>query len=284
MTTHRIDGPGAALGEGPLWDERVGRLWWVDIVASILHCFDPDTGRTESVQCDEPALSLIVPVVGTNGLLASVESGLAEIDPSSGATSRVGDLSLDAGLRMNDGNVDPQGRLWAGSMAYDFALGAGALHRIEHGRHSVAVVDVTCSNGVGWSPDGELMYFVDTATQHVAVYDFDGSAGTIDNGRTLVEIDADDGGPDGIAIDADGGIWVALWNGGELRRYAPDGELTHVVVTAATHPTCPEFGGVDLDVLYFTAAAEDDGSGGGLFRLDDVGVSGLPPNHYNPGP
>ncbi len=268
-----------------MWDARVSRLWWVDIVASVLHCFDPATGSTDSIQCDTPSLSLVVPTTGDE-LVAAVESGLAEIDPATGVTSRVAALTPGAGRRMNDGNVDPQGRLWVGSMAHDFSAGAGALYRVEHGHHSLIVGEVTCSNGIGWSPDGDLMYFVDTATQQIVTYDFDGSNGTIRDGRSFAEIEVDDGSPDGIAIDADGGIWVALWNGGQLRRYNPDGRLDHVIATTAAHPTCPEFGGDDLDVLYFTAAGDDsDPGGGGLFRVDDArGAQGLPVHRYELGP
>lgn len=267
-----------------MWDDRTGRMWWVDIVASMLHCFDPSTGQTNSVDCDAPSLSLVVPTTG-DGLVVAVESGLAEIDPSTGATTRIADLSPGVGIRLNDGNVDPQGRLWVGSMAYDFTTGAGALYRVENGSTTLMVHAVTCSNGIGWSPNGEVMYFVDTPTQQIVAYDFDGSNGTIHNKRPFVEIDANDGGPDGIAIDTEGGVWVALWNGAQLRRYDAAGRLAHVVATEAMHPTCPEFGGSDLNVLYFTAAADDDGSGGGLFRVDEVdsiGVRGLRANRYNP--
>ncbi len=280
--TERMDGPSAGLGEGPLWDARIGRLWWVDIDTSLLHCFDPVSGDTRTVVCAEPSLSMVVPSTD-GGLVAAVESGLVRIDPATGLTTRISRLTPGVGLRMNDGNVDPQGRLWVGSMAYDYAPGGGALYRVTHDRHDRVLERVTCSNGVGWSPDGNVMYFVDTGSQRIVAFDFDGADGTIDGARTLVDIDPDDGGPDGIAIDVDGGIWVALWNGAEIRRYTADGRLDGRIATIAAHPTCPEFAGPALDVLYFTAADDSNGGAGGLFRVDDVGVRGLAATCYDLG-
>ena len=276
MTIERLDGPTAELGEGPLWDPRIGRLWWVDIPASLLHCWDPESGDTGTVRCSEASLSLVV-LGADGGLVGAVESGIVRIDTTSGATRPIGELTPGDGLRMNDGNVDPQGRLWVGSMANDFAPAAGSLFRVDSVGTETMVDGVTCSNGIGWSPSGDTMYHVDSGTRCLVAYDFDGSSGTISERQVIAEIGADESGPDGIAVDAEGAIWVAVWDGAAIHRYEPDGSLSEVVVTSVQRPTCPEFGGRDLDVLYFTAAADGEREPGGLFRVGEVGVRGLRP-------
>ncbi|MFK8024208.1 MAG: SMP-30/gluconolactonase/LRE family protein [Ilumatobacter sp.] len=274
MDIERIDGPIAELGEGPLWDHRRQCLWWVDIVASTLHRYDPASGVTDSVMCSEPFLSMVVPSAD-GGLVVATEEGIGSIDPSTGIVTRLGDASPGSGLRMNDGNVGPDGRLWVGSMHHDFIEGAASLFVVgADGRAATVLDDVTCSNGIGWSPDGSTMFYVDTFTTHLDAFDIDASTGAVSNRRAVVEFDPSCGGPDGIAVDADGAVWVALWDGAAVHRYLPDGTLDRVVEMPVSRPTCPEFGGVDLDVLYVTAAA-DDAAPGGLFRIEGLGVAGV---------
>jgi sugar lactone lactonase YvrE len=157
---------------------------------------------------------------------------------------------------MNDGSCDASGRFWAGTMALDERPGAGTLYRLSGDGHVETVLrPVTISNGLDWTDDDERMYFVDTATGCVDVFDFDAAAGAISNRRTFVRIAPEQGAPDGLTVDAEGCVWVSLWGGGAVHRYAPRGTLECVVRLPVTHPTSCAFGGNDLRELYITTAA-----------------------------
>jgi sugar lactone lactonase YvrE len=190
----------------------------------------------------------------------------------------------DAAVRMNDGGCDPQGRFYCGSMAYAETPGAGSLYRLDlDGSVATVLTDVTISNGLTWSIDGSQAYYIDTPTHRVDVFDFDALAGTFSNRRPLVEIDAALGSPDGLTIDAEGNIWVALWAGGAVHRYSPDGVLTDVVAIPASQVTACAFGGPSLDRLYITTSRRDidmtrEPHAGALFmtRPDVGGIPVLP--------
>jgi sugar lactone lactonase YvrE len=190
--------------------------------------------------------------------------------------------------RMNDGKCDPAGRFWAGTMALDKRRGAGALYRLDaDGRVHRMLDEVSISNGLDWSNDGRLMYYVDTPTRSVDVFDFDVATGAIANRRSLARVEPDEGWPDGLTLDADGYIWVALWCGAAVRRYAPDGTLDRVVAVPTTYPTSCAFGGSDLGDLYITTAATAltpderlrEPLAGGLFRCRP-GVHGRPAHRF----
>jgi sugar lactone lactonase YvrE len=192
------------------------------------------------------------------------------------------------GNRMNDGACDAAGRFWAGTMALDERPHAGALYRLDPDLtvHTM-LTEVTISNGIDWSLDGRRMYYVDTPTRRIDVFDFDVAAGAIANRRTFVEVPADAGLPDGLTVDAAGFVWVALWGGAALRRYGADGTLERVVPLPVTHPTSCAFGGAALDELYVTSArialtAEErkrQPQAGGVFRVRP-GVAGRPANLF----
>jgi sugar lactone lactonase YvrE len=173
---------------------------------------------------------------------------------------------------MNDGACDPQGRFWCGSMAYDQREGGGSLYRVEtDGSFATALSDVTISNGLDWSDDGATVFYVDTPTGRIDNFTFDPATGGLGERRTFVEIDPGVGRPDGLTIDAEGGVWVALWEGGAVRRYAPDGALDAVVSLPCGQVTACTFGGDDLDELFITTSREGlppgaDPAGGALFR------------------
>ena len=157
--------------------------------------------------------------------------------------------------RFNDCRCDPQGRLWAGTMSRSRTPGAAALYRLRPGGPLERVLEgTTISNGLGWSPAGDRMYFVDSTTQRVDGLDFDPATGAVENRRTLIEIDPADGLPDGIAVDAEGGVWICLFGGGAIRRYDAAGALDTIVPLPVTNPTCPAFGGPGLRTLYVTSA------------------------------
>jgi sugar lactone lactonase YvrE len=156
---------------------------------------------------------------------------------------------------MNDAKCDPVGRLWAGSMAFDFRPGAASLYRLDRTGITRVLTDLTISNGLGWSPDATLMYFIDSGTNRVDVLDYDLASGTIGERRPFVTLAPSHGMPDGLAVDADGGVWVACFGTGQVRRYAPEGQLDEVLDLPVRQGTSCCFGGPDLSDLYVTSAA-----------------------------
>jgi sugar lactone lactonase YvrE len=276
-----------ALGEGPVWDEREGCLWWVDIMGKAVHQTDPATGEDRTI----PVGQLIgaVALRASGGLVVAVSEGFAALDPQSGQMELLAPVeSDDPTTRMNDGKVDPAGRFWAGTMGVDHRAGAGTLYRLDPDRRVTAMVsDVTISNGLDWSLDGRTMYYIDTRTQRVDQFAFDAASGEIADRRPFITIREGAGSPDGMTVDADGHLWVALWNGWGVERYAPDGRLDlRIDVPAAEASSCT-FGGPDLDVLYITTAQEgfpaggmpDQPHAGGVFACRP-GPRGRPPFMY----
>lgn len=258
----------AGLGEGPLWDARTGELLWVDIMAGLLHRFDPATGNDVALHVGRP-IGCVVPRA-RGGLMLGVQEGFAAVN---GAFELVAPLGHRPDLRMNDGACDSAGRFWAGTMQLDEERGAGSLYRLDpDGVVHTMLTGVTISNGIAWSPDDTVMYYVDTPTQLVEAFDYDADSGAIANRRTIAEIDR--GSPDGLVVDAEGCIWVALWGGWAVRRYAPGGTLLDVVEVPTANVTKPAFGGPGLDELYITTAAGDGENAGGVF-LARPGVRGL---------
>lgn len=243
------------LGEGPIWDARIGRLVFVDINGHAIHSFDPASGAHDTVGCGEYVSAIALAAPG--GYIVTLQHDIAWFDGT-----RVGDrpLTVEAerdDTRFNDGYVDPRGRLWAGTMSLVKAPAEGALYRIEMSpvpQVTRVLEGVTTSNGIDWSGDGRLMYYVDTGTRRIDVFDFDPDAGTIANRRTLVAIPESEGKPDGLIVDDEGCIWVALWQGSAVRRYSPDGRLVRQINLPVSCPTKCAFGGPALDELYITSA------------------------------
>ncbi|MFC8832022.1 SMP-30/gluconolactonase/LRE family protein [Streptomyces griseoincarnatus] len=240
----------AELGEGATWDPATGRLLWIDILNSRVHTYDPATGR-RTVRRTEQHVGAVKPRAG-GGLVLNLRDGVGLLDPDD--TFRWLHREPVAGRRGNDAAVAPDGSLLAGTMRYDEASGGGTLSQVTgDGTATVLLDDVTVSNGTGWSPDGRLMYYIDTPTRRVDVFDFGGD-GTIAGRRPLAEIEEGAGFPDGLTVDADGCVWVALWDGGAVRRYTPSGELDRVIELPVPRVTCCAFGGQGLTDLYVTTA------------------------------
>ncbi|MER5954950.1 SMP-30/gluconolactonase/LRE family protein [Streptomyces sp. NPDC001893] len=241
----------ATLGEGPTWDAEAGRLIWVDILGSRVHTYDPATGR-RTVMATEQHVGAAKPRAGGAGLVVNLRDGIGLYGPG-GTDFRWLHRDPVPGRRGNDAAIAPDGSLWAGSMAYDETPGGGNLVRIAaDGTAAEILDDVTVSNGTGWSPDGSLMYYVDTPTRRIDVFDFDGRQAVRRREFAVVEEGA--GHPDGLTVDADGCVWVALWDGSALRRYTPSGALDRVVELPVKRPTACAFGGADLTDLYVTSA------------------------------
>ncbi|OMI38073.1 SMP-30/gluconolactonase/LRE family protein [Streptomyces sparsogenes] len=239
----------AELGEGPTWDAAAKRLIWVDILSSRVHTWDPATGR-RTVLVTEQHVGAAKPRAG-GGLAVNLRDGVGLYGADGGFSWLVHEAV--PGRRGNDAAVAPDGSLWAGTMRYDEATGGGTLSRIApDGSRTEILPDVTVSNGIGWSPDGRLMYYADTPTRRIDVFDVAGAEVT--GRRPFARIEDGAGFPDGLCVDADGGVWVALWDGGAVRRYAPNGSLDRVVELPVRRPTACAFGGPDLTDLYVTSA------------------------------
>ncbi|MET9757765.1 SMP-30/gluconolactonase/LRE family protein [Streptomyces sp. NPDC006372] len=249
----------AELGEGPTWDAATGRLLWIDILGSRVHTYDPATGR-RTVRRTEQHVGAVKPRAG-GGLVLNLRDGIGLLDP--GPDGDPGDVSGSGfrwlhhepvpGRRANDAAIAPDGTLWAGTMRYDEAPGGGTLSRIgADGSVEVILGDVAVSNGTGWSPDGRLMYYIDSPTRRIDV--FDHADGQVSGRRTLAEIEDGAGFPDGLTVDAEGCVWVALWEGAAVRRYTPDGELDRVIPLPVPRVTACAFAGPDLTDLYITTA------------------------------
>ncbi|MFI1047339.1 SMP-30/gluconolactonase/LRE family protein [Streptomyces griseoruber] len=239
----------ASLGEGPTWDPATGRLLWLDILGSRLHTYDPSTGH-RTVRVTDQHVGAAKPREG-GGLVLNLRDGVALLDED-GAFRWLHHEPVP-GRRANDAAVAPDGSLWAGTMRYDEAPGGGTLSRFTgDGTTEVFLDDVAVSNGTGWSPDHSLMYYIDSPTRRVDVFSFAG--GRISDRRPFVGIEEGAGFPDGLTVDADGCVWVALWDGGAVRRYTPKGELDRVITLPTPRVTACAFGGSDLTDLYITTA------------------------------
>ena len=273
----------AVLGEGPLWDVAERVLYWVDIKGRAVHRFDPATGRDARWPMPEEVGSLAVRARG--GLVLALRSGFHLFDPATGALAPVARPEPDRREnRFNDGKPDRQGRFWAGSMHDPETAPTGALYRLDPDHSCHRMTDgLVCSNALCWSPDGRTMYHADTSRRTVWAWEFDPVGGAIAHRRVFVELPPDAGAPDGATVDAEGFVWLAHWDGWRLSRLDPDGRVERVVRLPVQRPTCPAFGGPDLDVLFVTSASiELDAAAlaaqpcaGGILALRP-GVRGLP--------
>jgi sugar lactone lactonase YvrE len=257
-------GERAELGEGPRWDAATVRLLWVDVEGRTLHVFDPETGDDRAIELD--ARVGVGQPMSDGRVLVALADRLAALDLEDESVEMLVPMRHGPELRLNDGNCDPQGRFWIGSLELKFAPGAGSLYRYD-GELTAVLTGVTISNGIGWSPDGTLMYYVDTRTHGVDVFEFDG----LPTGRRRFATIERAGWPDGLAVDDEGGVWVALWGGSAVRRYSPDGTLDEVIDVPALNVTACCFGGRDRNRLFVTTAAPD-----GRMYVTDVAVAGPP--------
>jgi sugar lactone lactonase YvrE len=270
----QVTDPISAHGEGPVWFDGWPGLRWVDmLVGDVLEL--SDTVRRTHVGSVVAALR---PVVG-GGTVLALERGFALADDDLADVRPLGEVWSDPTVRMNEGGCDPDGRFYCGSMAYDTRTGAGTLYRLDaDGTVTPVVPDVTISNGLAWSPDGGTAYYVDTPTGRIDAFSY--VDGELRDRRPVVLIPAESGGPDGLTVDADGRIWVALWGGSAVHCYTPDGALAERLDLPTSHVTACTFGGPALDTLYITTSQDGidmsaEPLAGALFQAH-VGVRGLP--------
>lgn len=279
----------APLLEGPVWVARDAALWFVDIKSHKVHRLDPASGDTRS--WDAPAqIGFCLPAA--NGkFVAGLQTGLAIFDPVDGSFAPLVDPEPALpGNRLNDGTVDPAGRLWFGTMDDGEGEVTGRIYRLgADGRCVAETAAVSISNGPAVSPDGRTLYHVDTlgGIVHAAAV---GADGTLGESRIFATIPSAEGYPDGPAVDAEGCVWIGLYNGGAVRRYAPSGELLETVEFPVGAITKIAFGGPDLRTVYATTANKHLDAGGraaqphagDLFAFE-VSVPGVPGHEVSVG-
>lgn len=280
---------GAVLAEGPVWDERSQRLYWIDIERGRICRFDPASKSNQEWILGTRVGFAVLTEQGD--LLAGTESGLIRFSCETGASSPY--ANPEPGLpmnRFNDGKCDLQGRLWAGTMSVEEEEGAGSLYRVTAPESVVQQVDaVTISNGLAWTADASTVYYIDSPTRRVDAFDFSADSGEISNRRTAVALEEGIGYPDGMTIDADDMIWVALWEGWGVGRFdLTTGEMVAKVEVPVACVTSCCFGGPNLDELYITTSSRDlteedrpkQPDAGGLF-VARPGVKGTPSIRFN---
>lgn len=270
------------LGEGPVWDVGADALWWVDSEAGIVFRGEVDGDRVTEVDRRSFAEKVgSVSPAADGGLLVAGERHVYVVDPLGSILDSIRILDDDVQSRLNDSVCDPRGRFLVGSVRLDGRSRQERLVSIDPDRSVRVVADrITVSNGIGFSPSGEAMYYVDSRPGEVAAYDYDLDSGSASGRRVLFE---SEGTPDGLAVDVDGNLWIAFFGEAEVRCITPLGDTIHVIEVPVPHPTCPEFAGEDLDTLVITTAlltmSESERAispGSGAIHVADPGVRGLP--------
>jgi sugar lactone lactonase YvrE len=278
LQVEQVTDPVAFHGEGPVWSERWGGLRWVDMLAGdVLSLANDGSVARRRVG----TIAAAIRPRRDGGAVIGVERGFALEDPD-GTLTHLDELWSDTTVRMNEGGCDPDGRFYCGSMAYDKRPGGAALYRLDpDGTTQVVLKGLTVSNGIEWSPDASLVYYNDTDTYRIDVFDYEIGSG-LTGRRTFV--DTAPFRPDGLTVDSQGGVWVALSNGNAIRRYGPAGALEEVIEVPHGKTTACTFGGPELDQLFITTSKEGVETGsaplaGSLFRAIP-GVSGLPVREF----
>ncbi|MGY1694545.1 SMP-30/gluconolactonase/LRE family protein [Geodermatophilus sp. SYSU D00814] len=266
-------------GEGPTWDDTRRELLWVDISAGTVRrgAVDGDDVRDTGSLHAGDTVGVVVPAAA-GGWLAGAGGGFTHV--AEDGTARVlvdlageGGGEDDGGTRMNDGKCDPAGRFYAGTMAFDQRPGVGALYRLDtDGTVTTVRESMTVSNGLGWSPDGRTVYLTDSGPGLVHAFAYDLADGAFGDGRVLLETGGPDGVADGLTVDDEGCLWTAMWGGGQVRRWSPEGELLAVVEVGVAHTSSCAFVG-DLLVVSTARGEEDEPDAGRLFTVRP-GVSG----------
>lgn len=247
---------GATLGEGPVWDVEEQALFWVDIKAHAIYRLEPSGGDIR--RWTLPGQVGCVALDARGDFIAALQHGIAHVERATGSCTVLVDPEPERPHnRFNDGKVDPMGRFWAGTLPdNEIWEPVGNLYVFDaDGGWARRVSGVQCSNGIGWSPEGRTMYFTDSMIGVIWAFDFDLNEGALSRRRVFAQWPTAEGVPDGLAVDADGHVWSAVWDGWSIRRYAPSGQLVETVRLPVQRPTSCAFGGPGLDVLYVTSAS-----------------------------
>jgi sugar lactone lactonase YvrE len=275
------------LAEMPHWDAARGRLCYVDIDHGTINELDVATGDLQAIELTVP-LGFAMPIAGSERRVCGAGNDLVVVDAIG---KELGRLPIEPGLlanRINEGKPDPQGRLWFGSMSKTREPEQAALYRFDAGGLA-QIRTITVGNGTDWDVERNRMYHVDSTTQRIDVFDYEVGTGEVENPRTWATVDSGDGLPDGLTIDSDGCVWLALFQGGVVRRFDPDGRRMLDIALPTPFVTCPAFGGDDLSVLFVTSSQHkippEERAGhplaGALFAIE-AGARGRPANLVAP--
>lgn len=268
-------------GEGPFWDALNNRLLLVDMLAGSVLAVDPDAGVERRTLANVAAA---VRARRSGGYVIATENRFLLLGQDFSEETVLPPVFVDPLIRMNDGGCDPQGRFYCGTMAYAETPRAGTLYRLDpDGSVHVTLRDVTISNGLQWNRVGDTVFYADTPTDRVDSFDFDPASGAFTGRRTFTDISGG-GHPDGMAIDEEDGLWVALWGGSAVHRYDTAGRLDLVLDLPVSNVTACAFGGPDLRTLFITTSRQgldpaDQPDAGAVFRYE-AGVRGAPQHAF----
>jgi sugar lactone lactonase YvrE len=278
----------AILGEGPIWDNDRKLLYWIDTIGKELHIYNPYSGKDRIINTQQEIGSVVPRLLG--GMVLAMENGFYFLDEETCLVTFITDPeSKIHGNRFNDGKCDPAGRFWAGTMGICGETGVGSLYCLDID-YSVTrkFGNVSISNGIAWSTDNRIMYYIDTPTNEVWGFDYELETGNISNKRVVINISRDEGMPDGMTIDSEGMLWIAHWGGWRVSRWNPrTGKKLNEIKLPTAQVTACAFGGDNLDILYITTASTglsaneftEQPNAGGLFCIK-IDVKGLPAFKY----
>ena len=287
LSARRLSKAPSLLGESPVWDPDLQRIYWVDGVSCTIHALDTETGAFH--QWKVPSTIGSVALATGNRLIAGLSDGIYTLDLDSGDLAPVYRIDPpDPRVRFNDGKVDRQGRFLCGSMGV-FAESRGELIRVSaDGSAQMLANGIRIANSLCFSPDGGTMYFADSLDRNIRAYRYSSGDEPLAQPRIYLETKPYSSGPDGATVDSEGCLWVALVQVGKIGRFTPDGELDRLVEAPTDMPSCVAFGGPDMATLYVTSI-KDSGSGraisrhpagGHLFAIDGLGVTGIPESRF----
>jgi len=245
----------ATLGEGVCWDAERHLLYWVDILEKEIHVFDPSTGNDHCIRIDHYVGAVACSSDGR--LILATQQGFAKLDTDTEELTPICDPESHLPCnRFNDGKCDPVGRFWAGTMDLEGQGNGGSLYRLDPDRSVHRMVEnVTISNGLAWSSDDKVMYYIDTGRSNVSAFDYDSDTGSIKCRRTVIQFDRNWGHPDGMTIDEEDMLWVAHCGSGCVARWNPrSGKLLEKIELPVSLVTNCVFGGRDLDTLFISSA------------------------------
>lgn len=273
------------LGEGPVWDPASRRVLWVDITRGEIHQFFTEQKKHKVFKANQMVGAIALTSSGE--LIAALQHGFFNVNLEKQILTPIHDPEADLpDNRFNDGKCDPAGRFWAGTMSVLDKEKAGKLYVLHTDLSvSIKINEVTCSNGMAWSLDHKTFYYIDTVTQEVVAYDYDLAHATLRNKRSIIKIAVEEGYPDGMTIDSEGMLWIALWGGGKVKRYNPgNGQLLAQIHLPVSQVTSCTFGGEYLEDLYITTARTGltkealdlQPLAGSLFVVRKSGYTGVP--------